>query len=48
MSKLYMAERYKQYLNDMAYIPYQDLNKYKDAYKEVFGTDVDILEQYNF
>lgn len=32
---LKMAERYRLYLLNWAYIPYQDLAKYEKAYKKV-------------
>ena len=32
-----LAERYKEYLGGLAYIPLQDLPKYEKAYKKVYG-----------
>lgn len=31
------AERYKMWLREEAYIPYQDLAKYERSYKKVYG-----------
>lgn len=32
-----MAERYRQYMQGWAYIPFQDLGKYEKAFKQVYN-----------